>query len=112
MSPLEQDLIDLMLDEVTIAPKTGIDAYNNFTFGPAVTVQCQITRANRRALDRSGREVTSRVQVILATPELHVGVDDRLTLPGTGPITDRQPPIIEVLAASDQFGPYFLEVRA
>jgi hypothetical protein len=96
-----------MLDEVTLEPKTGIDKFNNFTYGTPVTVHCQVTRVNRRVLDREGRELVSTVQVILADPTLAVTVDDRLTLAdGT------HPAIIEVLSAKDDVGDYYLELRA
>lgn len=108
MSPLDQALIDMMIDEITLEPCTSKDKFNDLTFGTPVTnIKCQIYRMNKRALDRAGREVTSTVQVILSTPELPVSADDRLTLPdGT------HPPIIEVLAAKDEVGPYYLEIRA
>lgn len=116
MSPLDQVLIDMMIDEITLEPCTGKDKFNNLTFGPSVKVQCQIVRANiasrtaaagQRALAREGRETMSTVQVILATPEMTVTDNDRITLPdGT------QPAIIEVLAANDEVGPYYLEIRA
>lgn len=107
MSPLDPELIELMLDEVTIEPKTGVDKFNNFSYGPAVIVDCQITRVNRRALDRAGRELISTVQVILADPTLAVTADDRLTLPDGS-----RPAIIEVLSAKDDEGDYYLELRA
>lgn len=106
---LPSELSDLMLDEIVLEPVVGgPDKYNNFTYGPAVTVRCQLSRTNKRALDRRGRELTSTAQMILATPELVVTTDDRLTMPdGT------QPAIIEVLSTPDSDGsPYYLEVRA
>lgn len=107
MSPLEQELIDLMLDTVAIEPSLGPDKYNNLTWGDPLTPRCQIVRMNKRALDRDGREVTSFVQVILADPSLVVTLDDRLTLSdGTWP------PIIEILSAKDDTGDYYLELRA
>jgi hypothetical protein len=106
VSPLEADLIALMLDEVVIEPQAGIDKFNNFTYGSPVTVACQIVRVNKRALTRSGRELISTVQIILADPTVTVTADARLTLPdGT------HPAIIEVLGASDEVGPYYLELR-
>lgn len=111
MSPLEQDLIDLMLDEITLEPKTGVDKFNNFTYGPPMgeggVVKCQLVRMNRRVLSIEGREVISTVQCILADPTLSVSTNDRLTLPdGT------RPAIIRVNEVKDDVGPYFLEVVA
>ncbi len=104
--PLDPQLIELMIDTVTIEPKTGIDKFNNIQYGDAVTVQCQIERMNKRVLDRTGRELISTVGIILATPELSVGAEDRVTLPDGS-----QPAIMEVLAVKDEVGPYYLELR-
>lgn len=112
--PLEAELIALMLDYVTLQPAGVKDRFNKFTFGTPYTagdvpgkVQCQIVRMNKRALNEAGREVTSTVQAILSDPTLPVSINDQLTLPdGTTPA------IIEVLAAKDDTGPYYLEIRA
>lgn len=108
MSPLEQVLLDLMLDTITIEHKIGQDSNNKFSYGPPITgVQCQIVRSNKRVLDRTGREVTSRVQITLGRPEIEVQVDDRITLPDGS-----QPPIISIQAAKDETGPYWEEIAA
>lgn len=109
MSPLAEELVDLMNDTVVLEPVSGPpDKFNNFTFGPAVEVDCYLVRSNKRALNRSGRELISTVQAILADPDLTVTADDRLTLPDGS-----QPAIIEVHSASDEEGnAYWLEVRA
>lgn len=97
-----------MHDVITLEPATGTDQYNNFTFGTPVETTCYMQRRNIRALDKSGREVTSAVQLILANPDLAVSVNDRLTLPDGS-----RRAIIEVLGAPNENGePYWLEVRA
>lgn len=107
MSPLDQALIDLMLDEITLEHKTGVTDDNDFTYGQPQTLRCQVVRSAKRALDRAGREVTSRVQVILADPTVRVELDDRITLPNGD-----KPPIVQVNAASDETGPYYEEIMA
>lgn len=107
MSPIEQDLLDLMQDTVTIEPRTGTDKFNNLSYGPPVSVKCYIARQNRRSLTRDGREIISTAQVFLADPALVVTADDRLTLPG-GQVRA----IHEVLGGRDDTGPYWLELRA
>lgn len=107
MSPLPPELVAMMLDEVTLEHATDTDKFNNFVFADPVTAKCQIVRVNRRALDRSGRELISTVQIILADPTLEVSADDKLTLPDGA-----TPAIIEVLSTKDEVGPYYLEVRA
>jgi hypothetical protein len=107
-SGLPQELIELMNDEVILEPATGLDKFNNLSFGSPVTVKAYVSRTNRRALDRGGRELISTVQAILSNPALVVTADDRLTLEdGT------RPAIIEVLSAKDELGnDYYLEIRA
>lgn len=106
--PLEQSLIDLMLDEVTLEPALGTTKFNDLVFDTPLTgVQCQIVKMNRRVLNKEGREVISTVQVILADPTIEIDTNARLTLPDGS-----QPAIIELLAASDDTGPYYLEIRA
>lgn len=106
--PLEQELIDLMIDEVTLEPATGTDKYNNFVYDTPLTgVQCQVSRTNRRVINKEGREVISTVQIIFADPTLEIDVNTRLTL-----ADGSQPAIIELLSASDETGPYYLEIRA
>jgi hypothetical protein len=107
MSPLETELTDLMLDEVTIEHATGKDRYNNFFYEAPVTVRCQIVRQSRRVLDRGGRETISTAQLILANPLLVVSEDDRVTIPGIV----GNPAILSIQAAKDDTGPYYLELR-
>lgn len=108
MSPIEQALLDLMLDEITIEQRTGVTSYNDFTFGTPITgVRCQIVRSNKRTLDSTGREVTSEVQIILGRPDIHVTLEDRITLPDGS-----QPAIINIQAAKDDVGDYYEEIMA
>ena len=107
MSPLETDLTGLMLDEVTIEPAIGKDRYNNFLYGPAVAVKCQVVRQSRRVLDRGGRETISTVQLILANPSLIVSENDRVTVPSIV----GNPGILGIQAVGDEEGPYYLELR-
>lgn len=105
--PLEQELIDLMLDTVVLEPVTGKDKFTKLLFAEAITPRCQIVRMNKRALTESGRETISTVQIIFAEPELEISVNDRLTLSDGS-----NPAIIQVMAVKDDEGPYYLEVRA
>lgn len=109
MSGLPDELSSLMTETVTLEPAIQPpDKFNKFAFGPAVDVNAYIVRANKRALDRSGRELISTVQAFLADPELAVSADDRLTLPDGS-----RPAIIQVLGAKDEEGSdYWLEIRA
>lgn len=114
MSPIEQDLLDLMLDEITIEhtakDSSGnpiTDVYNNFTYQDPVTVKCQIVFKNEQVLDSSGREIVSRVHIILGNPDLPVSVNDRITLPDGS-----HPAILGLQAAKDDVGPYWKQIDA
>lgn len=106
MSPIPNELTDLMIDSVTLEPSLGPNRYNTLQYGPAVAVQCQVIRSSKRALSREGREVTSWVQVVLADPTLAVSLDDRLTLADGQAV-----PLIEIMAIKDEDGPYYVELR-
>jgi len=113
--PLEQELIDLMLEEVTLELRSGVpDKFNEFSYALPITVRCKIIRMNKQVVDSGGRETTSTVQVILADPTIAVTVDTRLTLPvdAAHPSTGERPDIIEVRSVFDDEGPYYLEIRA
>lgn len=107
MSGLEQELIDVMLDVIVLEPATGKNRFNDLTFGPPVAARCQMVRMNKRTVDIAGREVTSTLQAILADPTLVVSPDDHITLSDGS-----HPAIIAILAAKDDEGPYYLEIRA
>jgi len=105
--PLPPELLGLMNDTIVLEPRLGVDKYNDFTFGPPVSVKAYVARNFRRFLTMEGREVTSNVQVILADPTVVVKSDDRLTL-----ADGDQPSIIQILSAPDENGdPYYLELR-
>lgn len=112
---LDEELIALMLEEVVIQPRTGIDKFNNISYGDPLEdgrasaghVKCKIVRANKAVRNVQGRETISTVQVIFAEPTLEITTDSLLTLPdGTTPA------IIEMDGAYDDVGPYWLEARA
>lgn len=106
--PLEPELIALMHHEVTLEAAGSLNKYGQIdSYGAPVTVKCYLKRMSVQAVDRRGAIVLSEVQAILADPTLVVNLDDRLTLPDGS-----QPNIIQILAADDDVGPYYLEVRA
>lgn len=112
--PLEQALIDLMLDVLAIEPviKDGggapiLDKYGKTTWSSPVPVRCQYARANKISRTRTGTEMVSTFQAILADPNLVINELDRITLSDGS-----HPAIIEVLSLKDDEGPYYLEIRA
>lgn len=105
--PIEPDLIELMLDEVTLEPWTGKDRYANPVFGSPRTAKCRIEHNTRRIISVEGHEKVSSAQVTLADPTLPISTKDRLTLPDGS-----QPAILKIAAAKDEVGPYYLQVFA
>lgn len=112
--PLEQELIDMMLDVLVIEPVVknyaGVpikDAFGQMTWTDPVPVRCQVVRMNKIARGRLGLEIMSTLQAILADPNLVINESDLITLSDGS-----HPAIIEVLAVKDDAGPYYLEVRA
>lgn len=107
MSPLEADLIELMLDEVTLEPWMGSDGFADPVYGLGRTVQCRIQFSTRRIIAADGREVVSSVQITTATPNVRLTTKDRLTLPDGA-----SPAILRVAEAKDDTGPYYQEIFA
>lgn len=112
--PLEQELIDLMLDVLVLEAVTkdsnGVpikDKFNKLTWAAPRALRCQITRMNKISRNREGLEVTSTLQAILADPSAIINETDRITLSDGS-----HPAIIEILSAKDANGPYYLEIRA
>lgn len=107
MSPIEQDLLDIMLDVIVIEHITGTDKFANPTFAAPVSVKCYITHRTRIAFNKEGKEIMTTVEAILGDPNTVVSVDDQITLSDGS-----KRPIHEVLSGKDDKGAYWLEVRA
>lgn len=104
---LDQGLVDMMTDEVILESAVSRDGYNNLTYSEPQTLRCYLARANVVVTDRTGRQVVSTAQAILADPATVVTAEDRLTIDGD------QRPILEVLGSKDENGnAYWLEIRA
>jgi hypothetical protein len=112
--PLEQELIDMMLDvlvlESVVKDSAGVpikDKFGKLTWTEPLPVRCQYARMNKISQTRDGVEVTSTFQAILADPTIVINDSDRVTLSDGS-----HPAIIQVLALKDDQGPYYLEIRA
>jgi hypothetical protein len=90
---LDQSLLSLMEDTVTIEPYVSQTSAQVPTYGTAVTYRAQVLPFSERVISPAGREVRSNVQVII--PErLAIDTRSRLTLPSG--FTPNQPPIMAV----------------
>ena len=94
---------DMMADTVTIAPRTGLDAFRKPTYGPAKSYRARIMGSNRRVTTAQGQEVGSSRKIILATTDV-INVEDQVTLPDN--FSPRQPPILSVSPVRDESGPH------
>lgn len=104
---LDQGLVDMMTDEIILESATSRDGYNNLTYGSPQTLRCYLARANVIVTDRTGQQVASTAQAILADPATVVTAEDRVTIDG------HLRPILEILGSKDELGnTYWLEIRA
>ena len=98
--PLETQLRKLMLDIITVEPRTGIDPYTQPTYGAGVAYQCRIEGAVRQIRMADNTVKISNTTIYLAA-DYGISPMDRVTLPdGT------QPPILRADAGDDENGPY------
>lgn len=83
---LDPELLELMRDVVSIAPRTGIDRYGEATYGAEVEYRSRLVGKVRRVVDSAGVERVSTRTITLASAAA-VSPFDRLTLPdGTNPV--------------------------
>lgn len=95
---LEAELLDLMVDVVTVAPFAAVNGYGEPSFGTATQIQARIERTNRKVYGADGTERVATTRVYLP-PSPPVSERDRLTLPD-----GRQPRILSVERGSDERG--------
>lgn len=101
-NPVVSDWLDMMPDTVTIKAFASRSVSGVITYSPtAVSYRARIEMKNHLTVDRSGRTVTARGKVFMATTTVP-NVEDLLTLPGVYQPT--QPPIIAVNSQSDDTG--------
>lgn len=89
----------LMTQTVSIAPKTGYDAYGKPTYGSDVTYKAAVVGEMKLVRDTRGQQVPSKQQVYLMS-NAAVRPEDRITL-STGDVGSTEsfaiiPPIVAV----------------
>lgn len=101
------DWADLMPATVTVAPRTGVDAAGNPTFGAAVSYKARVEMRSVRSRDVNGREIVGRGIVYLATTTAP-NRNGKVTLPsGYDP---QVPVLLEVRQVEDEFGVHHIEL--
>lgn len=95
---LEAELLDLMVDSISVAPFSTRNGYGEPSFGTATILPARIERTNRKVYGADGTEriATTRIFVPAGTP---IDERDRLTLPD-----GRTPRILSVERGSDERG--------
>jgi hypothetical protein len=68
--PLEYDLIQLMIDTITIEPFLSEDQYGKPTYGAPYTAQCRVEKAKHLIREKESRELTQYATVYMADPTL------------------------------------------
>jgi len=100
---MDNALLSLMPDTITLEAYSTQNAYNEPTYAAATTHQCRVQGRVKMVRTVQGDEKVSTVQVYLATAA-GVTVRDRVTLPTR--FTPRQPVILAVDYRSDEQGAY------
>lgn len=96
---VDAELKALMLQSITVKPRTAQNSYAEATYGTAVTRTCRIEQTKRLVRDAAGQEVVSSTQVYL-DDVYSTAVTSEVTLPdGT------KPDIITVDVHYDEVGP-------
>lgn len=89
----------MMLDTVTVKPRSSLNGYGEASFGTAYAVKCRIEEENQKVLTNEGQEVISPTH--FWTDHVYgIRTIDQVTLPD-GTIPD----IITVQVWSDELGP-------
>lgn len=108
--PVVGDWLDMMPDTVTVAAFVSRSVSGVITWDDAhaVSYRCYIEMKNHLTVDKSGRTVTARGKVFLATATLP-NTEDKLTLPGNFQPTN--PPILAVNSVSDETGTHHVTLE-
>lgn len=99
--PLELALKRMMDETIVRTPFSGKDAWNNPSFGTAVSYTARVQQKVVVLRNADGREVTSATQCYVATTDVF-DERDLITLPSG--YLPQQPPIIHVKPVHDEQG--------
>ena len=93
---------------VTVAPRTGVDGYNQPTYGTAVAYRARVTGKRTMQFNDRGEEVLATKVVYFAASNAAIAAHDLLTL-STGDVDSTesgvtQPTVIAVSRIPDERG--------
>lgn len=72
----------LLKQVITIARKTGYNAYREPTYGAQEQIPARVEAKQQLIRTRDGQEVVSDHEIVVLTD---IGLEDRIWLPGTNP---------------------------
>jgi hypothetical protein len=98
---IDSELVELMVDFVTIYPYTTTDAYGKRSKGSGTKFKCRLIFDTQLNKDNDGRDVLSSGRIITADDVSKVTVDSKLLLPDGS-----TPPIVSVSTISDETAVY------
>lgn len=106
---LLDDVEDLFVHTVTIAPYSSVNSYGEASYGTAVSYTAYVEGKQRMIRDSQGQERVSSVTVYLATTAA-LSPKDKLTLPSGW--TPQTPAILAVQRVADDRGDHHVVLYA
>lgn len=101
MPGLDQELVEMLAQEVTVESFVSNNEYSTPTYGPANTLSARVQSRSKKVIMADGRELVSSAMVYLAGGS-GVLVNDRITLPdGNSPV------ILSIERLPDEFGLFY-----
>jgi hypothetical protein len=96
---IDTELLEIMVDTITIAAVSTRDAYGKHTWGAVSTIpNCRVQTGNHKIIDSTGAETIAAGMVYVpGSPTL--GLFDKVTLPDGS-----QPPVLVVDRVGDESG--------
>jgi len=98
---IDAELVELMVDSVTIYPYTTTDSYGKRSKGSGTKFKCRLIYDTQLNKNNDGRDVLSSGRIITADDVSTVTVDSKLLLPDGS-----TPPIVSVSVISDETAVY------
>jgi hypothetical protein len=98
---IDKELVELMVDSVTIYPYSAVDSYGKRSRGSGVTFKCRLIYDTQLNKNGDGRDVLDSGRIITADDVSTVTVDSKLLLPD-----GKNSPITNVSTITDETGVY------
>lgn len=100
--PVDPDLLELYVDEITWEPWLDDDFDNDDNFDDPQLLRAKIAGAQTEEVERSTGDVVVTTHAIALDDVYPIGLRDRITMPARFLVS--QPPIAKILPATDEEG--------